>query len=276
VSWWQAIVLGLVQGLTEFLPVSSSGHLGVGQAILRRLDAAVWRADAPEMIAFDLAVHLGTLVPIVIVFRRELAGLGRGLVHRSRHAWRFVLLGALATAATFAMAAPVRRTVEDQFGRPLVISLCWLATAAVLIAAEKVPRPRRGLRRFTWPMALAIGATQAVATLPGISRSGSTIGVAMLLGLRRRWAARFSFLLAFPAILGASAGEAWRLGRELNYRPDWAMLGLGLAVAALTGWAALLWLLAAIRRAKLHYFGWYCAAVAALTTGLVLFGVLKP
>ncbi len=274
-SYWQAILLGIVQGFTEFLPISSSGHLAVGQAILGKFDAALPSPDEPTMIAFDLAVHLGTLIPIAIVFRREFARFLRGLRGGSPYAWRFLLLGVLATAVSAVLVYPVKEAVERQFARPLAISCCWLVTAGVLIAAETRRCPKRGIRSFTWPMATGIGLVQAVATLPGVSRSGSTIAMAMILGLRKRWAVQFSFLLACPAILGASAGEAYRL-HKLGYCPQWVVLGLGMIVAAAAGWLALLWLLAALKRTKLHYFGWYCVAIAAVTIALVAVGVLQP
>lgn len=265
----QAILLGIVQGLTEFLPVSSSGHLAIGQRILARFGTALPQGNAPSMIAFDLVVHVGTLLPILVVFRRDIRDFVLGVVRLNRYAWRFGLLGAVATLVTGALAFPVKDRITALFAQPLVIAGCWVVTGIILVLCERVPVRRKGLRQFTFLMAGIIGIAQALATLPGISRSGTTIAVALLLGLRRRRAAHFSFLLAFPAILAGAAGEFKDLLEEevtLEILP----LAVGFVTSAVVGWVALRWLLSFLRRARLSLFAYYVWILAAV----VLLGTL--
>jgi len=271
VDWWHAIVLGVVQGLTEFLPVSSSGHLAVGQMLLQALGSPLPDPDAPSMIAFDLVVHVATLASIVAVLRRELATFVVQLLRLARPAWRFALLGGLATVVTFAVAYPFKDVIEAQFNSRLVIAACWVVTGIVLMLSDRAGRGRRGLGQFAWWIAVLIGLAQAAAVMPGISRSGATIAAAVLLGLRRRWAIWFSLLLAFPAIGGGAALHF----RELLAGPAaqteqlaamWPMLAIGGAAAAIVGYLALQMLVAAARRARLGWFSYYVWALAIAVT----------
>lgn len=260
----EAILLGVIQGLTEFLPVSSSGHLVLTQILLSRAGFNLPAPNAPEMIAFDLIVHVGTLVSIFAVFLPEARRFASGLVRREPMTWKFALLGAAATVVTAAVAFPVKDIIEDQFARPAVVGVCWIVTGVLLYLTTRVRPGDRGIARFGFGHAVAIGLMQAVAVLPGVSRSGSTISAALLLGLDRQLAARFSFFLAVPVILGGAAGEMKDL-LDAGLRPDWIVLGTGFVTAAVVGYAGLTWLLVVIRRFKLNWFAYYCWAIAAAT-----------
>ncbi len=249
-NYFDACVLGALQGLTEFLPVSSSGHLVVFQASRGLLP------NSPEMLVFDVVGHLGTLLAVAVVFCRPMLRL---LNHR-RHARRVIGLAAAATAVTGLIGVTFKTQFESLFAEYHLVGLAFLATGAVLLAAGRAPRPRRGWKRFGFWIAVAVGLAQAIAIVPGISRSGLTIGVAMLLGVRRRWATEFSLLIATPAICGAAILKLW----DLTFDPaatQWAASAgpilLGGLVAFAVGLAAVHLLLRIVQRSRLHWFSYY-------------------
>lgn len=267
-SYGEAILLGAVQGLAEFLPISSSGHLALLQHHMN-LDAS-----GATMLLFDVLSHVATLLATLIVFFVPLRRFVVRLVAetspswtRPRYAWRIALLGAAATVPTGVIGLTLKDRLEAVFGMPRWIGVCLIVTAALLILLAFVPRGRRGWKRFTWWQAVVVGLAQGGAILPGISRSGTTICVASYLGLRRLWAAEFSFLIAAPAILGATllqARDTFRLPPEQLRSIPWGPVMAGGAVALVVGVVALLLLLGAVRRAKLHYFSIYCFIVGVL------------
>lgn len=247
----EAAVLGLVQGLTEFLPVSSSGHLVVVPAL------AGWNEPT---LAFDLVLHLGTLLAVLVYFRHDLWRVATGILGRGRAEDRH-LAGLLAVGTIPAGLAGVlfEGFFEDLFERPGWVCVFWVVTAAMLLGAEHVHR-RVEPRGLDYHAVVAIGAAQAAALAPGISRSGATIAAAMALGLSRSEAARFSFLLSIPAIAGAA----------LVTIPDVraADLGgaalVGLAVAAVSGYVAIAGLLRLVRTHSFAPFAVYLIVVAPL------------
>ena len=200
-----AVLLGAVQGVTEFLPISSSGHLALGQRLLD-LDP-----DSTPMLLFDVLAHLGTLIAVAVVFaapalrylRRLLLESNRRWTGR-RYAWRIAFLGMAAVIPTAVIGFSFKDTFEAAFDKPSWIAVCLIITGVLLAATKALPRGRRGWGRFTWWQAALVGVAQAGAILPGISRSGSTICVAAYCGLRRRWAAEFSFLIVSPVICGVT------------------------------------------------------------------------
>lgn len=257
------ILLGAVQGATEFLPVSSSGHLAVGQLLLGRA-----AEDSPLL--FEVLVHLATLLAVIAVYRRDVAllfrGAGRGLAALSRGSIRaavrddagvnLALCVAAGTLPTGVIGLALRHPAEALAASPLGLGLAFLALAALLLGSRWWPGGTRGL---DWKVALIIGVAQGVAVLPAVSRSGVTIATALALGLDRAEAARFSFLLAIPAILGAAL---------LEIDPGAIAAGgqaLPLALASLTafavGLAALLLLLRLVRGGRLWLFAPYVAAL---------------
>ena len=285
-SYWQALLLGILQGLTEFLPISSSGHLALAQ---RAMDLD---ADSPEMLLFDVAIHVATLLAVAVVFRtsfrRFAVRLFRDLTSKrppsSRRSWldravavRITLWGIAASVPTAAIGLGFKDTLEAAFAKPAWIGLALAMTGTLLLVTSGRTRTRKGWRQFSLMAAIAVGVAQGIAIMPGVSRSGTTICVAMLLGLRRRWAAEFSFFLAVPAILGATLIKV----RDVAELPGDVMAGLpigaigvGCAAAFVVGLGALQGLLIAVRRARLAGFGYYCYGLAAVILTLVALGRL--
>ncbi len=239
-----AAVLGVIQGLTEFLPVSSSAHLILVPWI------AGWR---PEGLFFDVSLHVGTALAILAYFWTdwiELAGeVLRGIVERKplgnpkrRLAW-FLVVG---TLPAMAVGLTLEKTVESSLRSPLVTVFTLIAFGALLYAAERVSRMNRSLDRFTWGDSIWIGLSQALALIPGVSRSGITISTALLRNADRSSAARFSFLLSTPVIVGAGLLEGWRFVKVLRhpglvaggagiFEIKWSVLFAGTVSAAVIG-----------------------------------------
>lgn len=254
------LLLAVLQGLTEFLPVSSSGHLVLAQTAMG--------LDEPAIVV-DVALHVGTLFAVLAVYRRDVAGLVVGLLDRR---WREPLLIALGTLPAVAVGLFAKDAVERAFESPRTAAWGLLGTATLLAVGETLRRRR--LRRERAPVALdarialLVGLAQACAICPGISRSGSTIAMGLALGLAPVAAARFSFLLAIPAIAGAAllqlsdALEPGALGEP-------GVLLVAVVVAALVGLAALRFLLAFLGRGAFAWFSGYC-----LVLGLVALSLL--
>ncbi len=268
-----ALLLGVLQGLTEFLPVSSSAHLALAQ---RWLDLP---AESTPLLLFDAITHVGTLLAVGVVFLRPLRRFARRLAletqstcPRPRYAWRIAGLAFIANIPTGLIGLGFKDTLEAAFSKPIWIGVGLLVTGLLLATTALLSRGRRSWKAFPWWHAVLVGTAQGVAILPGISRSGATICTATFCGLRRRWAAEFSFLIAAPAILAATAIQLKDM-----LETDGGLSGLawgpvlaGGAVSFLVGVAALKLLLTAVRRARLHYFTVYCWLLA----GLVLAGVV--
>jgi undecaprenyl-diphosphatase len=277
-STGQAVVLGAVQGLTEFIPVSSSAHLIIVPFLTG------W--PVPDL-AFDVSVHVGTALAVVVYFRRDLWGLVVGTVRTvgrrgdaaDRHQARLILLLAVASVPAGVAGFLLEGLFEDLFTTAgdvdrvgaAVVGVALLGTAALLMAGEVVLRRRgdthRDVRTISWWDAITVGLFQAVAIVPGISRSGATIAAGLFRGLSREAAARFSFLLSLPAIAGAALLSL----PDVPSDADWGALALGTAVAAVAGFAAITFLLRYLRTRSLWPFAIYCVVAAAVTL-LVWFG----
>lgn len=263
----QALVLGIVQGLSEFLPISSSGHLVLLPAALH------W--PAPPLV-FDTTVHLGTLLALLIVFWRDLLEMLRawwnGLRRRrplataeSRLAW-WIILGTIPGVLAGLL---LEERFEALFGTPRAAGGFLLLTALLLVLADLLGRHRRELPEMTWPDALLIGIGQAAAIAPGLSRSGTTIAVGMFRHLSRPAAARFSFLLSIPIVAGAGLSQLAKLILEGGNSTGAASLAIGFVAAAVCGYAAIRFLLAYLRRGPLYPFAIYCGAVGLLAIALL-------
>jgi undecaprenyl-diphosphatase len=261
------VILGVVQGLTEFLPVSSTAHLLFAEAFL---------GVARPGILLEAILHLGTALAAVILFRADLRRLIIGwwaTVRRrpepdgahgyGRLAWVVILISTITAAVGLALADPF----EQMFGSVRGTAAQLIVTGLILFAARG--RERRGMTDVTIRDAVGVGAAQAIAIVPGISRSGATIAAALWLGLRRDDAARLSFLAAIPAVTGAGLFglKDLGLGAALGYTP--AQLIVGFGVSLLSGALAIRWLLAVVRRGQLRWFGAYCIAAG----GAVLISV---
>lgn len=256
-----ALVLGIVQGLTEFIPVSSTAHLLVGEHLF-----GLPPEDA-RVLAFTVLVQLGTLVSLFVYFRSDIVALVRAFLARpfstplNTLAW-FVVLGTLPALAAGALLRPL---VQDLFRAPLIGAAIRLFFAAGLLTlAEYLGRRTRKLESMTWIDALVVGLFQVLAVFPGSSRSGATISGGMVLGFERPAAARFSFLLSIPVLLAAGVYEAG----DVLALPDAGTLVLplvaGFVAAAVSGWIAIGWLIRYLSRRSLYVFAAYCALGGAV------------
>ena len=262
---FQAFVLGIVQGATEFLPISSSGHLVLVPFI------AGW----PEpSVAFIVAAHLGTLLSVVWVFRKRILELLRSLVGKgSAEDRRFVGLLAIGTVPAAVIGAVLADRIETTFERPVIVSFLLAGTAWILFSAESAFEDRKEKpqeeRRMTPLDAGVVGIAQAVAILPGISRSGSTIAAGMVRGFTRDAAARFSFLLAVPIILGATVVKLPDLVRE-GVSGSGGAIVIGVITSAVVGVISIRAMLALVARRGFRPFAVYClfATTAGILTAL--------
>lgn len=252
----EALILGIVQGLSEFLPISSSGHLVLLPALFG------W--SAPPLV-FDTTVHLGTLAAVVAVFWRDLLNLAgawwRGLrrgrpleTAEARLTWWIILGTVPAALAGFFL----EDWFEGLFGTPRYVGAIMFLTALLLLFGELLGSRQRSLEGISWLDGLLIGIAQAAAVMPGLSRSGATISTGMFRGLRREAAARFSFLLSVPIIVGTGVFQLAQSFSSAAEPPDWSNLLIGFLAASISGYAAIRLLLAYVRRRPLYPFALYC------------------
>lgn len=256
-----AIVLGIVQGLTEFLPISSSGHLVVVPAVLG------WKQPS---LTFDLVLHLGTLVAVVVAFREDLWILLLGLFGKGddpRTARRMIWLLVLGSIPAAIAGIALGSFFEKRFDDPLTTCFELLGTALILLAAEWVIRKGEGHHAIDPPRAGIIGVAQAVAILPGISRSGSTIAAGLVTKVSREDAARYSFLLAIPAIAGAVVTKIPDVadGRFHVTGPVIA----GFFASLVVGWVAIEWLLRYVRTHSFVPFAVYLLVAAPIAAVII-------
>jgi len=268
-GWLQALILGVVQGLTEFLPVSSSGHLVLAQH---------WLGEGflflQEAVAFDLVLHVGTLLPVLYFYRADLASIVQATFRESpfkyeggpvgwlkgdKHRW-LAFLVIIATIPTGLMGVGLKDIFESIFHDAATVCGALLFTGCLLFSTRFFAKGETSKRDLTIWMALLIGLAQGFAITPGISRSGSTIAVALMLGLDRDLAARFSFLLSIPAILGACV-LVMKDGVTLS-ADVLPALAVGFVASMLVGYAALRMLVALVKRGGLHKFAYYLWPVA--------------
>lgn len=261
-TWLHDIVLGIVQGLTEFLPVSSSGHLVVVPALFG------WREPG---LTFDLVLHLGTLIAVVAYFWGELWALLVGVLGRGpdpRAARRMVLLLIVGSIPAGIAGVAFASFFEDRFSDPFATCFELLGTAAILLVAEWVIRKGEGHEHVDYPRAGIIGVAQAVAILPGISRSGSTIAAGLVTRVSREEATRFSFLLAIPAIAGAVATKVPDV-LDGKFRVTGPVVA-GFLASMVVGWLSIAWLLRYLRTHSFVPFAVYLivfSVVAAVIIG---------
>ena len=248
----EAIILGFIQGATEFLPVSSSGHLVIGQTLLG--------VDSPGVV-FEVAVHVATLVSILFVYRTRVGDLAVGAVRRDPAALRYVGLLVVATLPAVVVGLLFEDSVEALFENPVAPGVALIVTGLILWTSRRaLPRAKGSVP--TWMAALLIGVAQAFAITPGISRSGSTVVAALWLGVAPREAAAFSFLMAVPAISGAAVLQLGELGAGGGL--GWGTLALGSVFAAVTGVLAIRTFVALLARESFHFFAPYCWIVGGL------------
>ncbi|KAF0207629.1 MAG: undecaprenyl-diphosphate phosphatase [Actinomycetota bacterium] len=258
----QAIVLGVVQGLTEFLPISSDGHLAVTYRLL---------GQRPDL-TFEVFLHAATLIAMVIYFRADIARLLASLLPKNadrRDDRRLVLLIIIATGVSGVLALALSPYVEDLSNSMTWVGLGFILTAVLLTVGEKLAQSEKsgGTDKLRVPAVGFIGALQGLAVLPGVSRSGSTIAAGMLAGLSREQAARFSFLLGIPIIFLAVAKDAVDLLRGHEQLPAVLPSIIGFIASGVTGYLAIKLLLSIVKQHKLY---WFAAYTAVLGTAMLL------
>ena len=253
------LFLGALQGLTEFLPVSSSGHLTIAQALLGF-------ANPEENLALDLTLHVGTLLAIFWYFRADLLPYLQPSGWRDPNRRQLAILIVAASVPTAAIGLGFKDLFEQAFGSPRLVCLALGVTGALLLAAERLARAPTHETAEAAPLwkAFLIGIAQGIAVTPGISRSGATIATGLLLGLPGSEAARFSFLISIPAVGGAALLHARKLLKPDGIPGDLSGSGLllGFVASAVTGLLALHLLHAIVRRQRLSWFSWYLFAAA--------------
>ena len=273
-TYWTAIILGLVQGVAEFLPISSSGHLAILQNFLHL-------GSADEHLLFDVLLHLGTLAAVILAFWRDVSGLvreGLCMVHlkklrrgpkpdrlKRRTIW-FIILGTLPLFAVIF----IKDAVESLYSNTFFIGFALLLTGGLLFAADRMGHGNKNEKNATLGDILLVGLAQALAVTPGLSRSGTTISVGMLRGFDRSFAVRFSFLLSIPAVLGANIltlVDAVQAGINASLLP---MYLAGVAAAFVSGYMALYLLRMRVQRGRFGGFAYYCWGAGLVTLILSL------
>ncbi|WP_323787148.1 undecaprenyl-diphosphate phosphatase [Psychroserpens sp.] len=255
-----SIILGIIQGLTEFLPVSSSGHLELGKAILG--DESIPK----ESLLFTVVLHFATALSTIVVFRKDIWSLLKGIL---KFQWNDDLQFASKIAVSMLPAALIGYTYEAElaelFGGSIkLVGFMLILTALLLYLADKAKDTKKNI---SFKNAIVIGFAQAIAMLPGISRSGATISTSVLLGNDKTKAARFSFLMVVPLIFGKIAKDI--IGGELTYdSSNFTSLSIGFIAAFVSGLFACTWMISIVKKSKLIYFSIYCVIVGLIAIGI--------
>lgn len=261
-SYIEAIILGLIQGLTEFLPVSSSGHLELMKAILG--DESL----PEESLTFTVILHFATALSTMVIFRKEIAEIIKGLF---QFKWNEETQFSLKIIASMIPAALIGFMFEDKLesffgGQILLVGFMLIVTALLLLFADKAKNTDKNV---SFGSAMIIGVSQAIAMLPGISRSGATISTAVLLGIDRTKAAKFSFLMVVPLIFGKVAKDI--LGGGISFESSQiGVFTIGFLAAFISGLVACTWMISLVKRSKLSYFSIYCAIVGIIAIAYAL------
>ena len=257
-----ALILGIIQGLTEFLPVSSSGHLELGKAILGA------NSIPKESLLFTVVLHFATALSTLVVFKNDVLDIIRGIL---KFQWneelQFVVKIALSMVPAAMVGLYLEEELEQLFGGQILLVGCMLVvTAILLLCADRAKNTNKGV---SFSNAFLIGIAQAIAILPGISRSGATISTSVILGNDKTKAARFSFLMVIPLIFGKIAKDL--LSGDITYdSANFSSLGIGFIAAFVSGLFACTWMIALVKRSKLSYFAIYCMVVGVIAIGYVL------
>ena len=257
-NWIEALMLGLIQGLTEYLPVSSSGHLAIGQAFFGM-------ADGEDNLTFTVAVHVATVLSTIVVLWSEINWILRGLFKFELNAEAKYTLNIVVSMIPIGIVGVFFKDyVEEVFGSGLLIVGCCLLLTALLLTFSYYARPRQK-ETISMKDAFIIGLAQAAAVLPGLSRSGSTIATGLLLGNKKESLAQFSFLMVIPPILGEALLDVLKAAKGDAVVGDIGLLPLavGFFAAFISGCFACKWMISIVKQGKLIYFGIYCAIVGA-------------
>ncbi len=259
----KAIILGIIQGLTEFLPVSSSGHLEIGNAILGNTHTG------KESLIFTVVLHFATALSTIVIFRKDILEIIVGLL---KFEWneqtQFIVKIVLSMFPAVIIGLFFEKELEQLFGGSILfVGFMLLITGVLLFLADKA---KNTTKKVTISNSILIGISQAIALLPGISRSGATISTSVLLGVDKTKAARFSFLMVIPLIFGKIAKDV--LSGDLSLESNQIIpLSAGFIAAFISGLFACTWMISLVKKSKLSYFSYYCFIVGGITIGYALF-----
>lgn len=275
-SWLYALILGIIEGLTEFLPVSSTGHLTIAEHLLG------FSIDDPGMTAFTAVIQVGAILAAIVYFWSDIVRIASGWVKGLakaeqrgadyRMGWN-VIIGTLPIAI---VGLAIKHLIEGPFRSLWVVVVGLLGWSIVMFIADRFGTGERGEDSVTWRDALVIGALQCVALVPGVSRSGATISGGLLRGIDRTTATRLSFFLGIPALLAAGGLEAVSQAHNISSTIGWTPVIIGTVVSFITGYASIAWLLRFVSRHNFTAFIVYRVLLALLIAGLLLGNVVTP
>lgn len=258
-GWLEALILGIIQGLTEYLPVSSSGHLTIGSAL--------FGIEGEENLAFTIVVHVATVFSTLVILWKEIAWIFKGLFKFQMNAETRYALNILVSMIPIGIVGVFfKDTVEAIFGSGLLIVGCMLLLTASLLTFSYYAKPRQK-ENISIRDAFIIGVSQACAVMPGLSRSGTTIATGLLLGNNKAKMAQFSFLMVIPPILGEALLDVVKMMKGENIAGDIPMMSLviGFLAAFISGCIACKWMINIVKKGKLIYFAIYCAIAGVVT-----------
>ena len=279
-SLWKAILLGLIQGITEFLPVSSSGHLAIFQYI--------FKVNTDTGMLFEVMLHLGTLISVCIVFWKDIRKLFIEGIHvlvdafvnlkikltKSDEKYRRVVTNAyrkfvlliLATSVPTALIGLILNNVMEAATNSLLVpGICLIINAIILLVVGSLPGGKKKVKKTSYKEAAVIGVAQGLAVLPGISRSGSTISACLGLGFDRSFAVKYSFIASLPAIIGANLLELRHLGEAVSSGGEILYYAAGMIVAGIAGYICIRIMMRVVSEKKFSYFAYYCAIVGVIS-----------
>jgi undecaprenyl-diphosphatase len=275
-GWLQAIVLGVVEGLTEFLPVSSTGHLTIAEKLMRL------QVDDAGVTAFTAIIQVGAIVAVIVYFWRDIVrlvvGFVRGLTDagaRRDPSWREALAVIVGTVPIAVVGLAARHLVSGPLRSLWVVAGALILWSGVMIAAERVGRQKRGEDSVTLVDAVVIGLFQCIALVPGVSRSGATISAGLFRGLDRVAATRISFLLSIPALLAAGGLEAVSQAKAVSSTVGWGPTLLATLVSLVVAYASIAWLLRLVAHHRITVFVPYRVALGVVLAALLATGVLS-
>ena len=261
-SFFEAIILGIIQGLTEFLPVSSSGHLELAKALLG--DTSI----PQESMLFTVVLHFATALATMVIFRKEVARIVTGLFQfKNNEEFQFSLKIIISMIPAAAIGVIFSKELETLFDRQiLLVGMMLWVTGLLLLVADRAKNTEKDV---SFSHSIIIGIAQAIAILPGISRSGATISTSVLLGVDRSKSASFSFLMVVPLIFGKIAKDLYDGALSVS-DDNMSVMAIGFIAAFITGMFACQWMIKLVRNAQLRYFSYYCFVVGALAIGYQL------
>ncbi len=277
----QAILMGIVQGLSEFLPISSSAHLVFTSNFYKVFKGIPISAQTNEEIFFDIMLHLGTLIAVLIFFRKDVCDICKALFFAlkkrnfSEYNAKIGLYIIFGTVITIALALPINGFAEKLVFHPAIVGILLIITAITLFLSEYLSKKREVISEdIDFKKSIWIGLAQGIAVLPGFSRSGWTMATGLFTGLNRQTAARYSFLLSIPIILGASMVYPLvkiNISEAITY--NWLAIMIGTLVSAIVGYLCIKYFMKFISKFSLNIFGFYCIIMGVFT--VIFFNIFK-